>query len=161
MEKSDNKVDLFNEETQDPPRVLKEMTKDVVINHSYRTFCSYRSRVYKGRRFTQKSMTVPDEALTMREILDKHTRGQHIDGSMTSIYEDEGSPTNGINPKTLDLQDIREMQLDTQKSVEKLQADLMNAASKRKQAAIQKQIDAAVEAERKKGGKDASVVADS
>lgn len=63
----------------------------------------------KGQIFTMPSMAIPDQTMSMREILERYTRGLEIEGSKTPIFEEEDEESNGINMATLDLVDIQEM----------------------------------------------------
>jgi hypothetical protein len=67
----------------------------------------------------EPSMTIPDETMSIREILHRHVRGLPIEGKdpKTAIWDEE---SNGINPKTLDLTEIQQYKEDAQKSYEKL-----------------------------------------
>lgn len=58
--------------------------------------------VRKYRVFTQPSQTLPDQTLSMREILSRFTRGIPMDGKVP-IFQDEYSP----DPRTLDLTEIQ------------------------------------------------------
>ncbi len=74
---------------------------------------------YEGIVNDEPSMTIPDETMSIREILHRHVRGLPIDGKdpKTAIWDDE---SNGVNPKTLDLTEIQEYKENAQKSYEKL-----------------------------------------
>lgn len=58
-----------------------------------------------GVTFTKPSMTIPEQALSMRQILDRYAKGLPLGGNDVSsaIYDEE---SNGVNPKTLDLVDL-------------------------------------------------------
>lgn len=74
---------------------------------------------YEGIVNEEPSMTIPDETMSIREILHRHVRGLPIDGKdpKTAIWDED---SNGINPKTLDLTEIQEYKENAQKSYEKL-----------------------------------------
>jgi len=57
----------------------------------------------------QPSMTIPDQTMSMRTILDRYARGLPIGGTREGIFDDETETTRGINPKTLDLTDIQRL----------------------------------------------------
>jgi hypothetical protein len=65
--------------------------------------------------FTQPSQTIPDQSMTIQQILDKHSRGLDLGGSREPIYEEE--PSNGINPKSLDLVDIQNMKRENEEKI--------------------------------------------
>lgn len=60
------------------------------------------------KTFTQESKTVPDEAMSIRQILERYASGLPLPITKTPIYS-EDNEEDGINPKTLDLVDIQEM----------------------------------------------------
>lgn len=59
------------------------------------------------QRFTQPSETVPDQALTVNEILERFSRGMPVTGTRQPIYH--GDEVFVPEFKTLDLADIEEM----------------------------------------------------
>lgn len=61
---------------------------------------------HTGQVFTMPSETIPDQSMSMRHILENHTRGLPIFGNnpKDAIWDDE---SRGINPKSLDLVDIQ------------------------------------------------------
>ena len=50
------------------------------------------------------SLTVPDQALSIKDIYDRHRKGLPIEGNVNPIFEE----SNGINPAAMDLVDIQE-----------------------------------------------------
>lgn len=64
----------------------------------------FHTKQYPGKVFTQPSMTLPDEAMTMREILTRYSNGQPLGGAKVAIWDEE-EISMGINPKKLDLTD--------------------------------------------------------
>lgn len=90
---------------------------------------------YLGQVFTQPSMTVPGQSLSMREILQRFTHGLPIEGQKTSIFEEDQEPSQGINPKTLDLVDRQEL-METNKQ-------LINDIQNRQKARRKKHSDSA------------------
>ena len=76
----------------------------------------------------QVSMTIPDETMSIREILHRHVRGLPMDGKdpKTAIWDDQ---SNGINPKTLDLTEIQEYKEKVQKSYERISKKQANIKS--------------------------------
>lgn len=58
-----------------------------------------------------KRLTMPDQSLTIKQILERHTRGQRIPDQMVGYYDDENDPLelNGTNIETLDLSEKREI----------------------------------------------------
>lgn len=82
-----------------------------------------------------KSLTIPDETLTMRQLLENHTRGIASAVAKTPIYEEEDSNPHGINPRVLDLVDIQGLQMDNKENIKKLDAKANAEAKEAKEAA--------------------------
>jgi hypothetical protein len=61
---------------------------------------------HTGQIFTMPSETQPDQTMSIRTILENHTRGLPITGNdpKTAIWDDA---SNGIDPRTMDLVDIQ------------------------------------------------------
>lgn len=54
---------------------------------------------------TGTSLTLPDQTMTIKEILQRHVRGQRIPDQMVGYYDDDNDPLelNGRNIETMDL----------------------------------------------------------
>lgn len=78
-----------------------------------------------GQVFTLPSQTIPDQTMSMRELLERHTRGMDLGGiAKEGLFEDEeNDPQHGINPKTLDLADIEQMKRENAERIKNLQED--------------------------------------
>lgn len=63
------------------------------------------------------SLTIPDQTMSIRTLIDRHSRGLPLSGVRESIYEEEDNPTSGINPKTLDLTDYEKLTDDYKKNL--------------------------------------------
>lgn len=74
----------------------------------------------RGQTFRKPSLTQPDQALTPRQLLDRHHRGLSLEGGREPIYEEEDLPSDGINPATLDLVDLQEMRIQNTQKVKDL-----------------------------------------
>jgi len=64
------------------------------------------TRTTRSREFpTGTSQTVPDQSLTIKQILERHTRGLRTPDAMVGYYDSENDPLelNGTNIETLDL----------------------------------------------------------
>lgn len=70
------------------------------------------------------SLTIPDQSLTMREILTRYTRGMSLDGQREGLYEEEGMESNGINYKVLDLADLQRVRINNEKLMNELKTKL-------------------------------------
>jgi hypothetical protein len=63
----------------------------------------------EGKKFTLPSLTVPDQTMSMRTILDRYAKGLPVADGKDPIWDDDADNARGINPKTLDLVDLQEM----------------------------------------------------
>lgn len=61
----------------------------------------------KGRIFTQKSQTIPEDGLSVRQILTSHTKGNSPAVQKTPEYHPEDSPFAGLEVQKMDLQDLQ------------------------------------------------------
>jgi len=58
---------------------------------------------YKGQVNNQPSLTVPDQAMTIKDILTRFSRGLPV-GGFPTLYDDIDSPDDFLpDPRTLDL----------------------------------------------------------
>jgi hypothetical protein len=63
---------------------------------------------YEGEVNNQKSLTIPDQAMSVKEILSRFSRGLNVNG-FTPIYEDVESTDDYMpDPRTLDLAERQE-----------------------------------------------------
>lgn len=72
------------------------------------------------KAFKKPSQTVPDQTMSMRELLERHAKGLGLENAKTAIYEEEGQQSSGINPKTLDLVDIQEISMNNEERIKEL-----------------------------------------
>lgn len=56
----------------------------------YEVFNPFRSPYDKGEINTGVSMAIPDQSMTIQEILSRHARGLNLGGLRVPIYEEEG-----------------------------------------------------------------------
>lgn len=103
----------------------------------------------KGQVITDPSQTVPDQTMSMREILTRYARGEEILAGKESLF-DEDEISNGLDLRTLDLVDLQKLKeeneaelrelkqrkLDEDAEAQKKREEAANAAAERK-----KQID--------------------
>jgi len=81
-----------------------------------RTPLNYHEFEKEYQTFTQPSMTVPDQSMTIREIMDRYARGLDVGGKMEELWEDEDG-SDGINPRTLDLVDLQELKIKAEEKI--------------------------------------------
>lgn len=70
---------------------------------------------------TDKSQTVPDQTMSIKTIMERYAKGLPIANALSPIYEDDDTPSSGINPRTLDLVDIQEMRINNAERIEYLE----------------------------------------
>lgn len=76
---------------------------------------NYHENMYQGYQITEPSKTIPDQTLSIDQIMDRYAKGLPIGGINTApIYDEESS---GINYKTLDQVDIQEMMRDANDTI--------------------------------------------
>jgi len=61
----------------------------------------------KNRIFTMPSMTVPDQTMSIRTILERHARGLPVGGRLDEYYDEEDDLP---DPRTLDLAERQELE---------------------------------------------------
>lgn len=89
----------------------------------------------KGEVFTLPSETVPEQTMSIREMLQRHVHGLPLSGNKVPIYEGTESPFQGRDPKTLDLSEIAEMR---DQAIERGKTTLSKAKQAQKDAADKK-----------------------
>lgn len=91
----------------------------------------YRHKV-KGENFTLPSLTVPDQTLSIPEILRRYSRGLSLGGMRTPIYEGEDDLFDGVDPRTLDLSELHEIAQAGQKAASQIE-DIQKKERRRKE----------------------------
>lgn len=82
----------------------------------------------QGEVFTLPSMTVPDQSLTVRELMDRFARGLPLGGARVPIYEGEDDNTPDF--ARMDLSEIEDYQLKIKEELEEIR-ERMTAKSKK------------------------------
>lgn len=75
-------------------------------------------RPKRGKQFTKPSLTIPDQTLTPRELLDRHARGMNLQGYTVPKYGDENQQ--GLDIRKMDLVDIQNLKIKTKENIETL-----------------------------------------
>jgi hypothetical protein len=71
--------------------------------------------IFNAHEFTdnevisEPSQTIPDQTLTIRELVKRYASGLPLGGGQNPIYE--GEDGDGIDPRTLDLADRQELEI--------------------------------------------------
>lgn len=88
--------------------------------------------------FTEPSQTVPDQALTIREILKRYASGQPLGGSQEPIYE--GEDGDGIDPRRLDLAERQELEIAARQELAEIEKRLKSTTITTEQRLTKEQI---------------------
>lgn len=79
----------------------------------------------KGEVNNQPSLTVPDQTMSMREIMLRYASGLPISGNNAEPqYDDLDSPYAGLNLNTLDLSERYDLADEVQREYEELQEEI-------------------------------------
>jgi DNA-binding transcriptional MerR regulator len=54
-------------------------------------------------------MTVPDQTMTLRQIMDRYASGLPVGGIKEALWDEDPENSLGINPRVLDLVDLQEL----------------------------------------------------
>ena len=103
--------------------MAKKSKKDKINNMKVFNALNASEREKNYRVFTQPSQTVPDQTMSIKEILERYAKGLPIGGGLEPIYEEDD--TNGINPRTLDLVDIQEIKEFNKKNIAELKEQVI------------------------------------
>lgn len=97
-----------------------------------------RNRPEKRKIIDEPSQTVPDQTMSIRQIMSRHVRG--IDNSVvkTPIYQE----SSGVNPKTLDLVDVQEIRMEHQERIKSVEKGYNEAREKKAYEKARKQAEA-------------------
>lgn len=104
-----------------------------------------------GEKNTLPSLTIPDQNMSIDEMLRRHAVGLPIDGARVPMYDEDengniNDPFNGVNPKTLDLSELAQMRDEAIERVKEQKAAERKKLDESAAAARQKAIDDAVAA---------------
>lgn len=73
----------------------------------------------EGKKFTQPSLTVPDQTMSMRTMIERYAKGLPIADAKEEIWDDDIDQTMGINPRSLDLVDLQELRMKNEEVIKK------------------------------------------
>lgn len=97
------------------PGFLFFIFKFSIMRRAIKHPLNYSQIGYKGQVFTQPSQTVPDQSLSIREILDRFARGLPIDGERVPVYDDSEDAL--PDPSHLDLAERQELAEDYRREI--------------------------------------------
>lgn len=83
---------------------MKVTTNPIITRNQF----NYLEHLTEGEVNNSPSMTIPDQTLSIREILVRYSRGLPIPNTKTPIYEEDGMDM--PDPKKLDLAEREEYQ---------------------------------------------------
>lgn len=69
------------------------------------------------------SLTVPDQSLTIPEILKRYASGRSIDVAVFDDYQGEADNLTGVDIRTMDMQEVHELLTITKNNLAKLQQE--------------------------------------
>lgn len=85
----------------------------------------------------QASQTIPDQALSVREILQRYANGLPLGGSNEPIYE--GEDGDGIDPRRLDLAERQELEISARQELAEIEERLKSKKVEKTTAKLSKQ----------------------
>lgn len=70
----------------------------------------------------EPSQTIPDQALSVRDLLSRYASGQPLGGGKEPIYE--GEDGDGIDPRRLDLAERQELEIEARRELAEIEERL-------------------------------------
>lgn len=113
------------------PRSSKLVEKNPTIKKVWNSM-NARFRRVEGQTFNLPSMTIPDQTMSMRTIVERYAKGMTSDIQKVPIYDDDGS-SSGIDPRRLDLVDQEEMQRKNAQTITDLEKQVKKERKQRDQ----------------------------
>lgn len=104
----------------------------------------------------EPSMTVPDMAMSINEIMKRFANGMPIDGGKVPMYEEEGDVMRSDEYKKLDLAEREEYMESVRQELIDIQKRVKERRAKVEQDNLDKIIEARVKAKMEKGGSNES-----
>lgn len=104
-----------------------------------------KNRPQQKRKYYGLSMTIPDQTMSIREILKRFTRGLPINGTdpNTATYDESEIP----NLKTLDLVELHDLSKGYSEEIRAIETKMMEAKTKKEKEALKNEIRAQFEKE--------------
>lgn len=88
----------------------------------------------KGEVNNMPSMTIPDQSMTIPEIIDRFVRGIPVNVGKVPIYDEGEDLLDGINPQTMDIVEKKAFVSNTKDELYSLNQKIQNDEKRRKQA---------------------------
>ncbi len=92
-----------------------------------------------------ESLTQPDQALSIKELIQRYANGLPLPADRSPIFEDPEAPSQGVNINTLDLSEKHELLEKGVEAAEKMKAAQKKRAQKREEEELQRRINAEAE----------------
>lgn len=78
---------------------------------------------YTGKKILSPSMTIPDQSMSIRTILDRYSRGLPVTGRTDEYYDEEDTMP---DYRTLDLTEIDDLKQNVKETFEKHRKKVIN-----------------------------------
>lgn len=101
------------------------------MNYKVRTWMNYNFKDHSGEVNLLPSETIPDQSLTIKEIVGRYVRGLPITGSIP-VYDDDDDVLNEVvypDITKMDLADLQQMKEDNQQWIAKLNKELKDKSA--------------------------------
>lgn len=90
-----------------------------------------------GRKITQASATIPNQTMSVKEIMIRHTRGYPTNFDPSFQFEDPDDENdeqifNEVDLTGMDRQDLHDLMEENQKRIQTLQSDIKRAPKRKK-----------------------------
>lgn len=126
-----------------------EKKKVVGISH-YKNQMNAHLFVDKGEINTQPSMTIPDQSMSVEELLYRYTHGQSLGGGRTAVYDSDSEIEYPANWDKLDISEKHEFFMEKTKELKDLREKLLHEKNAIIEKKKQDDIDAAVKSKLEK-----------
>ena len=124
------------------------MEKNFTVDQPPRFKTHFNMRTAENRKDKeynyQPSLTVPDQTLSIREIMDKYRRGIPLPAGKEPVYDGEDAPFNEDDLKKMDISERQELleqsKIDVQELQEKAQRENKEAQEKKRKGFSEQEI---------------------
>lgn len=104
------------------------------MSNKWRT--AYNYTPVKGELNTKPSKTIPDQTMSIKELMDRYARGLPLSGTnRVPIYDGDDDILQGVNPATLDISERINLIRDVQDEIQEIQQKTSEKQQKAKTAA--------------------------
>lgn len=92
--------------------IAVDLAKIFLINYFFmkqQNSLTFSPNDHRGEVNERPSKTIPDQSLTIRDLINRHTRGLPLEGGRVPVYEEEDDDLSGVEFSKLDLVDQQEL----------------------------------------------------